>query len=152
MTPPSLTPEQNRRRWRLLLCGIAVITLVTVSLMAVAIWRGGSLLGPSAEAQIASTARSFAHAVDTRDQTTMLKLLCREEADQVTSDDDYDPDNSSAEVGLIPRPFQVQSVQVLNDVAAVEFSRSEPVSRGTLYLTKEDDTWKVCDVAKTRFE
>lgn len=111
------------------------------------------LLSNSDTARIRQVVDRFAIAVDADDQTTILAVLCTEEATTITEDDDYIPADGEEPATAAPpggSPVTTSDVQVRGDVAAAAVARAgrTPV---TLYLQKENGSWTICAPAETRF-
>lgn len=135
---------------------LAVGLPVLLVLMCLGGWlllsKGGGALGGGDESQVKVAASRFAEAVDTQDQTKILALVCKEESDEITGDEDYDPDDTGPAPGVGKKPFEVTAVVVKGDVASAGFRRPDSNQTGTLYLRKESGMWKVCKPAEQQFK
>ncbi|GAS90861.1 zinc finger protein 318 [Mycolicibacterium brisbanense] len=146
--PPYGTPPPPRKRRTVLWILGCVAVLLVVALAGVGGWI---MFANKDEDQIKDVAARFAAAVDAQDQSAMLAELCSEEADELTSDEDYVADDGGPVDESSKVPFNVETVTVKGDVAALSFTRPTFDTSGTLYLRKESNTWKVCKPAAQQF-
>ncbi|MER5218506.1 hypothetical protein ABT063_50565 [Streptomyces sp. NPDC002838] len=95
------------------------------------------------ETRIRTLVEDFAAAVDRDEQSTILKLLCSSEAQEITQDDDFDPSRPPPSPQPSVRPVEVAEIRVENDTASARVTRPAQ-SAVRLYFRKEKGTWKVC--------
>jgi hypothetical protein len=114
-----------------------VAALLVIALAGVGGWI---MFANKDEDQIKDVAARFASAIDAQDQSAMLAELCSEEATAVTDDEDYVADDGGPVAEPSEEPFNVQTVTVKGDVAALSFTRPTFNTTGTLYLRKESNT------------
>lgn len=133
-------PPTGRRRRRLpwlVAAGAALVVAVAAIVIVVVVRRG------SADRNgITEVATTFAAAIENSDQAGVLSVLCAEEAEEITEDDDYDPGVAAGAGGAKPQVF-VSELKVAGDTASAQVSQDgQPAAM--LYFRKESGAWKVC--------
>ncbi|MCO6004905.1 YbjP/YqhG family protein [Actinoallomurus purpureus] len=117
--------------------------MITVLAASAAIAYGAIAWTHQDEAQIRKTVEKFAHTADREDRSTMISMLCEEEAEAVIADGEPSSDNRVLDPDH-ERPIKVSNIRVTGDVAQARVTR--PAQHpATLYLRKEAGTWKLCD-------
>jgi hypothetical protein len=107
-------------------------------------------LRPGDDEGVRTAVQRFDSALDRHDAPALAAALCRQEAADVTEDDDFTADDIGAPTPAPPSPVEVRDIALRGDVAAATLIR--PDSPPTvLHLLREDDTWKVCAPAADRF-
>lgn len=132
--PPTGQPRKSRKP--------LVILAVTLPIVLIgggigAFYLIKAVTGPSDEDQIKTAINGFAEAVDTADVPQMLSSLCSEEAEQITGDADYEPDDSGPVDPIKRLPVDVSDIQV--NGATAQLSRP-PAEARTLKLKHENGT------------
>ncbi len=137
--PSSSRPSSRRRKtwWTL--------TAVGVLLAAVVVCVGVFLRperGDTEQSKVQKVVADFALAVDRGDTSTMVALLCLEEARGITDNDDNSADGER-DTRSKPIPTTTSDVRIKGNVASAVVTRpaQKPAS---VYLRKEDGTWKMC--------
>ncbi|GIF09882.1 Rv0361 family membrane protein [Actinoplanes siamensis] len=116
----------------------AVLVVAVAAIVIVLVVRRGSADRNS----ITEVATTFATAIANSDQAGVLSVLCAEESEEITEDDDYDP-NAAAGAGDAKPQVSVSELKVAGDTASAQVSQDgQPAA--TLYFRKESGTWKVC--------
>ncbi|HVV09524.1 hypothetical protein [Amycolatopsis sp.] len=129
----------RKHRW-IALSAFAVVLLGAAAVSVVLVVKRG---GQSDEEQIKGVLVTFAAAVDAEDQPAMLKILCQDEAAEMTDADDFEPDAPRVQIDASHwQPPTISDVRVFGDVASATLAQPPTVS--TLYLRKETGSWKVC--------
>jgi hypothetical protein len=107
-------------------------------------------LRPGEDDAVRSAVQRFVSALDRHDAPGLAAALCRQEASDVTEDDDFDAADVGVAAPAPASPVEVRDIDVRGDVAAAALIRaaSPPI---TLHLLREDDTWKVCAPAADQF-
>jgi hypothetical protein len=136
---PLSQSQARRRRTRWLVAGGLGLVLVAAVVVTVVLLNRG----PSDEARIQDVVDRFATAVENGDQATMLQAMCAEEAEDITDDDDYDPDIGAGSADRSTVHVEVAQVTVTGDTAKAQVS-TEGRQPATLYFRKDADGWKVC--------
>jgi hypothetical protein len=107
-------------------------------------------LRPSDDEGVRTAVQRLVYALDRHDAPALAAALCRQEAADVTEDDDFIADDVGAPTPAPPSPVEVRDIDIRGDVAAATLVRpgSPPI---ILHLLREEDTWKVCAPAADRF-
>lgn len=143
---PSDGPRAGGPRRRRVLAVTAVVVGALVVTGAV-VARVLVARATSDEARIRALVSQFAVVVDGEDQDGILALMCREEAEDITDDDDYDPSRPPPTDPPPPRPLRVFDVRVDGTIASARITR--PGQPGTtLWFREEDGRWTVCSHAE----
>ena len=108
--------------------------------------------GESDDEAIKRVSSEFAKAVAAQDTAGMTKVMCKDEAGRIGSDDTTAPtsgegDNSAAE----PEKFDVKKTEVSGDNGKATLTFPSDGRTTELYFTKEDGNWVVCDSAAEKF-
>lgn len=136
-------------RWFRLGTVLAIVALVAaVAVIFASCGDGGEANEsnqPTDEQLIDELANNFAAAVEAADQTSIIGLLCAEEAAGITDDNDYDPANDG---GIVLSPNQTTTVTtsdvlIAGDVASALVTFPDD-STTTLYFRRENANWLVC--------
>jgi hypothetical protein len=93
--------------------------------------------------RIRTLVENFAAAVDRDEQSTILKLLCSSEAQEIMQDDDFDPSRPPPSPQPSVRSVKVTDIHVEDDTASARVTRPSQ-SAVRLYFRKEKGAWKVC--------
>jgi hypothetical protein len=125
-------------RWR----GLRLVLGVAGAVLIAGVIAGCEKHDQSDDAQIRQVVDQFAKAVDRLDQPAILGLLCKEEADEMKDDDDFDPDAAPLADPEV-RSVQASDIQVNADTANARISRPGQQDI-TLWFRREGSTWKVC--------
>ncbi|MGW0444749.1 Rv0361 family membrane protein [Streptosporangium sandarakinum] len=143
---PPLHPSALRRK---LLWVFALPVVLVVVVIAGYLARSGSDAGGGGGEQdeIRKTVVDFSIAVDRNDNATVLSMLCLQEAEGVVYDIDSPDDHGDPQAELIP--ITVKDVRVTGDIAEVQVSRPQQ-QPATLFLRKENGSWKLCDPERYR--
>jgi hypothetical protein len=138
-------------RWAIVAVAAGLAVVVACGLVGcVVVTRVGgdqaTVLSTSDEAKIRKLVNQFAAAVDREDQAAIVALLCTEEAEGITDDEDYDPSRDGGVTERRTAPITISDIRITGDVASARISRpSQPDT--TLYFRKENGVWKVCAAA-----
>ncbi|OBF29783.1 hypothetical protein A5727_23235 [Mycobacterium sp. ACS4331] len=144
MPQPPQHPKPRRRR------GIWIAAGTAVALLAI----GGSIGGVAwyrhsqTEAQLAQirqTVTDFAAASDSADTPKMATLMCAAEAAEFTDGADGDPNAEPITPGT-RAAVEIGAISLVENTATVDVTRP-PMPAVTLTLTREGDTWKLCNPA-----
>ncbi len=131
-------PQPTRKRWiPAAVAGAVVLILVVAIVVTVVVVRGNS-----DQVKIQKVAQNFASAVDRGDQPRILSLLCAEEAEAVTDDEDFNPANTATSAGK-PIALHTSDIRISGNVASARITRPN-APPATLYFRKEAGVWKVC--------
>jgi hypothetical protein len=145
VTPPPSPPPPQRSRRRALL--VLLVVLIAAGATATALVLQ---LRPGDDEGVRTAVQRLVYALDRHDAPALAAALCRQEAADVTEDDDFIADDVGAPTPAPPSPVEVRDIDVRGDVAAATLVR--PGNPPTvLHLLREDGTWKVCAPAADRF-
>lgn len=135
---PPAPPLRHRlpRRTIVLICALLVLSAAAVAVYLAASGSDGE------QEDIRRTVVDFAHAVDRDDTATVLTMLCAQEAEGVVDDVASPGDRGDPRAEVVP--ITVSGIRVTGDVAEVRVTRPQQ-SPVTLFLRKEDGSWKLCD-------
>lgn len=95
------------------------------------------------ETRIRGLVEDFAAAVDQRRQSSIVDLLCADEAEEFQADDDFEPSPEPLAAPPSARPVTATDIRVLGETATAAVSRPGQQDV-TLSFRKENGAWKVC--------
>jgi hypothetical protein len=147
--PPEEEAQSENRKSPRFRSRRRVVIAVVIGVLA----AGGAalyfLLPHGDEADVRTVVDNFVTAVDNSDTQQIVSLLCEEEAEGITEDDDADL-SGSWPTALFPLDLDITEVQVIGDNAAAKVSRADQ-DPYPLYLRRDGGVWKVCADAEAAF-
>ncbi len=147
--PPAQAPNTGaRQRSRTPIVALAVVAVVVLAVAGVLVYKF-VLTGKSDEDQIRAVVQAFTNDWNSSDTTALASLGCHQAGTPYV--DKLDFAQSRAEVG--PISSSVTGIHITGDhaTADVTMTQSQPPQEsdtGTFTLSKENGTWKVCDISQ----